>query len=940
MSLQVYEISVILQATRSSDKILRGEAETQIETLIQSQQSEFLSALINVAANSTSEISDCQSALLVLKNCIEKYWSPGFEQFVGPPLSHETRHLVRAGLLRLLSLVENQKIQNACALVISRIAGLEYPEQWPDLVEQTVQYLNSSPTSTLALGGLALFKELLLESFREEDFMLYGENALQCLLRICENSTTDGVRLSAVQCFHECITFLLMGDDDHLPHLEVMAARFIPKWCERFRLLLREELYNPGLINEIVDSLREVDSAFPQILAPELPNLFAVAQDLLTLYHGTITTESKSNLAFILDIALQNSVAQKQCLSTEAQVAQFTTLLLDLSTISDELADQWVEDYNEFVSSELELTSGELNPRTNAATLVAMTGHPGVLLVLLNSLEEALANDYPTPNVEACFYLISNLLSQVDIKILVAGMDFNRFQRFLSALEFTEKELQSGSQSQLLVSRLITTSGLVAKYSEGFVQESVREQLATLAFRAPLADSRVVRVAQLEMIIDISARLPGTFKGYQSHSLMLVASLIESAKDDTPAFLAEAYGAILKLDYGIVTRENNVIDLLFSLSGKDTADIELNAQILDVVGELLDSAAGRPVVERILNPIFSTIQSGAADNFNYSGDLYFALDLATAVFEHEEVQFTAEERETMLQSFYQVITTTEDHQILQVASFAYAGLVQNIQTGISPAVASNVLKVAAQLLTPGLDDGAALASGKLVTAIIDKFGSELGDMLYELIEASAGRLASATNALLVETLVMVFCELTLRNAEAVVNLLSSFQMLEAVMKQWIPTFEVVRGADEINKNIRAFQMLFELDDPILSALLLPDEPIRNKGEIFTRRKAKNLQFTQVPVPLKILKLLIKELLQAPRPPSNDTVPSLTNNDNSSDDDWDDELALNDEGETLDFRTFNLILDWFKTLQSKPLMGRWLPQLRADDQKALANLSKC
>lgn len=939
MSLQVNEISALLQATRASDKKVRGEAETQIDALVQKRGSEFLSALISVSANSGLEVSDCQSALLILKNCIEKYWSPGFEQFVGPPLSHETRQLVRAKLLQLLGLVENQKIRSACALVISRIASLEYPEQWPDLVEQTVQYLNGDPKSTSALGGLALFKELLLESLREEDFMFYGENVLQCLLNICENPSTDGARLLAVECFHECITFLLMGDDDHLPHLELMAARFIPQWCQRFSSLLREELQNPSLVIEIVNSLREVDSAFPQNLEPELLNLFKVAQDLLEFYNGSISSETKSNLALIMDIALQNSVARKHCLSNELQLAKFITLLLNLSTIPDELADQWVDDYNEFVSSELELTSGDLNPRSNAATLVAMTGHPGVLLVLLNSLEEALSNNYPTPNVEACFFLVSNLLSQVDIKMLLAGMDVNRFQQFLSALDFTENELQSGSQSQLLVSRKVTTAGLVAKYSEGYLQNTIREQLSTLAFRAPLADSCVVKVAQLQVITEVASRLPEAFRSYQIHGLMIVASLIDSAEDDTPAFLAEAYGATLKLDYEIVVREDNVIDLLFNLSGKDTTDIELNAQILDVVGELLDTITKRPVVERILSPIINTIQSGAANGFDYSGDLYFALDLATAVFEHQDVQFSGEERETMLQSFYQVITTTEDPQILQVASFAYAGLVQNIEAGISPVVASNVLKVAAQLLSPGLDDSAALASGKLVSAIIDKFGSELGNVLYELIEASAKRLASAANALLIETLVMVFCELTLRNAAAVVGILSSVQMLEAVMKQWIPTFEVVRGADEINKNIRAFQMLFELDDPSLSALLLPDEPIRTKGEILTRRKAKNIQFTQTPVPLKILKLLIRELLQAPRPSTDDTVPSLTNNENSSEDDWDDELALNDEGETLDFRTYNLILDWFKKHQGQPLMDRWFSQLRVDDQKALANLSK-
>jgi len=957
------KVSQILVATRSSNNAERAVAESEISVCIQSNAHEFLSALLEKAADPHSDISDAQSALMVLKTSISKYWSPAFEQFIGPPLSHELRQFIRLGLMRILSVNAHPRVRAACASVISRIASLEYPDQWPDVVHQSIGLMTDSANASAVLGGLVLFRELLLETVREEDFMVYGQDVLTLLYNIAKPVSYDGRRLLALQCFHECITFLLMGDDDQMVQLESMANVFIPQWCQLFGEILSEpETFSQvDVVREILDSVNEIDSGFPQILESSLSGLFIVTSRVLESQQGeTIEIENDksssdrdevtSSLSSLLVTILQNKVARDSCLNSDTQITQFTDLLVSLAVIPTPIAEWWSENLNEFVTAELGLEVSEFNSRENAASLVDLAGKP----LILSHLLDILANSQANPAFEeATLFLLASLIAQVNIDEYLSVINIEKFQTLLNSLEFTESNHKTPSPHLLLlVARKVLAASAVAKYGGLRIPNEIKHNLAMHPFKAPFSSNEVVRISQVRAVISVSSVFPAEFQKYQPDLLSLIGSLVEDADDDTPVLLTEAFGSVIKLNYNIVAQNPDAVNMIFALANKDTSDVDLNAQILDVVGEILDAVPSREVVSQIMQPILSTIVGGAQSNYEFSGDLYFALDLATAIFEHGDVELSTDEREQMLQSFYNVVTTTEDPQVLQAASFAYAALVKNINGGISSETAQNVLKVAAQLLNPDLTDSAALASGKLVTAIIEQFSSELSsELLTEIIDACAKRLASAKNALLIETLVLVFAELTLRNASAVVSLLSNLDMLEPVMKQWVPTFEVVRGVEEIHKNVRAFEFLFDLHDPRLAATILPDEPIRDSNQILTRRRAKNLKFTQIPLPLKILKLLLKELAQAPRPPTEDNghlPPNAqthlkqshknSNVSDDSDDDWDDELALNDEGDVLDFRLFGLIFDWLKDTAKDSKSIEWLSRLSPDEQQFLSSLS--
>lgn len=954
----------LLVATRSSDKSERGNAETRMEQLAVEAPQQLLPALLAVANVPNYTVADKQSSMLIFKSCVQKFWSPGFEQFTGPPFTRELRQEMRNSLLQLLVSTNEQKVRNACALVIGQIGSLEYPDQWPDLVKLSLQFISEPFDSPVVVAGLALFKELLLEAFREEDFMELGEPICMQLLSIVQNflnlpqtgdnsdETAQNTMILAIQCFHECVTFLLMGDDDQLLHLDEISARLVPQWVSVLCNVIQAYPKTNALIVEVQSTLHEMESAFGDLMEPQLPLVWDVVLNKTLITHfNELNMELLSHYTLLLIMVLQNSQACEQVIQTANDLSRFCELLLQVSVLNRESLETYIDDHNVFITDELELESGGMSPRTNAAALISMTSRPEILLCLIDLLQKIKTQELSFIQLqlsESCLFLIANVLSQIDLGQPLQLLHAEQLQALLGALEF--ENYGNGDYAEievLLNARKMVTASFTAKYCGHKFPEQVRGTLATHCCNYPnvLGDGVALVLKSAALRAFEVSTIPAFYQylaPVQSVGLQLVLELLQSdPEDDTPTFLAECYGSVLKIDYGVVESNQQCVQVLLALAAIDSADVDLNAQIIDIVSEILDSVSQRQVVESILGPILQVVERGAETQFNYSSELYFALELLSTILSHENVTFNSEERVRMLNSFYLVITSTEDSQILQVASFAYAALVKDLDTSgpqqINAETAQNVIKVAARLLSPDLDDSAALASGKLVSAIIDQFGDSLGDLLPELIVASAKRLSSAQNALLVETLVMVFCELTLRNAQAVIEILSEHKLLEQVMRQWLPTFEVTVGADNIRKQIKALELLFELHDPRLEQLMLPDQPIKKPGEVITRRKAKNIQFTQVSAAVKILKLLVRELSHAPE--QDRAASAQITAEDGEDDGWDDELVITEEGEFFDQISYNLILNWFKKLGQQSGMMEYFMKLSSAERQVLLNATK-
>lgn len=900
----------LLRLTRSGSAASRSAAESKVEALTLNEPYEFISELFTVAESPESATDDAQSALLVIKLIVVRHWSPGFEQYTGKPLSHEIRACIRKRLLELVACTGNKLTRQAAALVISRIGGLEFPDEWPDLLQNTLEMLSSDSS---LLGGLILFKELLVETLRERDFFDIGNFVLYRLMEATQFTETC---LPSLQCFHECINFFLMGDDEELKFLGSLAADLMPKWISLCCDLMKTRQDDDELQTEVIDILREMWSAFEEVVEPCLSLVCTTTLNSLARYDPE---HSSMDLAAaqvdLTELCVTKSRQVRIELQTESAIDTLVSLCIQLATLQSESQALWSDDVNEFVTNEQdeEIDAG---PRPGTRGILSNLGRGGEVAQIL---VKRVLNSTDWPNCEAALYLLEALLSQVPINT-EKFFDVASLSSFLSQV----------TEPPVFLARVISISGVLAK----FVPDSIFSKSSKLSMlrRAwgPF-ENATAAAAGIKTLSLVAAIYPEELKSRQEYLFQKIADLVPVASDDTPTFLLDCMLTFIRLDFERSVKCPGFFDIFFALAGKDTANVETNAQIVGSIEELLDHSN---VAERLLTPIMAIIR-GAGPSFEFSNDFYFALDLAGTVFEKQPPSLPAAQ---LLPTFQSVMEATDDPEILQAASFAYSSLVSQVPKSVITAdIVQKVLNVAARLLNPELEDSAALAVGRLVRAIIDSFGDDLGPTLIELIDAAARRLTSANNALLVENLVLVFCELLVRNPQAVVDLLYEQDLLGETLVKILATFQVVSGADEIVLAIRALQKLFDLHDNRVDQIKVNDEPMIDPNVILTRSRSKNIKFTQVSVHLKIVKLLVGELsLQLPL--YNDDNRASKISQSNDDNDWEDEVAVTNDGTVVDRRNFGLIMDWFKGLDSKESMKLY-SELSSKERSVLLESSK-
>ena len=221
-----------------------------------------------------------------------------------------------------------------------------------------------------------------------------------------------------------------------------------------------------------------------------------------------------------------------------------------------------------------------------------------------------------------------------------------------------------------------------------------------------------------------------------------------------------------------------------------------------------------------------------------------------------------------------------------------------------------VLLIIDRLLGPEVDDSSAAEVGGLAVELVEKAGAErLGPYLMQLLQVVAIRLSTAERANFIQNLVLVFARLSLTNAKEVLDFLAQVQVegadggtgLEVVLRKWLENSINFSGYDAIRQNVIALTNIYQLhDERLLNIQAKGDLIVQNSSRIKTRSQSKREpdQYSIIPIPLKLIKVLIQELAN-----SSPTTPGFHKRNHSlqggisddEDDDWEDEPTLLDLG---------------------------------------------
>lgn len=160
-----------------------------------------------------------------------------------------------------------------------------------------------------------------------------------------------------------------------------------------------------------------------------------------------------------------------------------------------------------------------------------------------------------------------------------------------------------------------------------------------------------------------------------------------------------------------------------------------------------------------------------------------------------------------------ILLNSQDEELLKSATTSVKSMIEHDadqvfawQDGEGRGGLEVTLIIIDRLLGPNVDDHAAEEVGGLAAELVEKAGSErLGPYLTQLLRAVAIRLATATAAHLIQSLVLVFARLSLISAREVVDFLASVQIgddengLHVVLTKWLEYSINFAGYDEIRQ---------------------------------------------------------------------------------------------------------------------------------------------
>lgn len=242
----------LLAATLESASSIRNDAENHLVQLHTNPA--FPVSLISIASHNSVPNDIRQAALLALKNVILKTWSPSLEEFEGPvAIDDVTKEQLRQAILSLATSGDPEsKIVGAASVVVSKIASIDFPEAWPNLLPTLFQLVLRTDEAQLH-GTLVVLGNLVEEGFNEEQFSESAVALIKCIYDIAIDGTKRlTVRALAVSIFRACFDTMGLVYQTNKASVKQLTQQCSDVWLPFFIDVLKLPL--PYLPSEEEDS--------------------------------------------------------------------------------------------------------------------------------------------------------------------------------------------------------------------------------------------------------------------------------------------------------------------------------------------------------------------------------------------------------------------------------------------------------------------------------------------------------------------------------------------------------------------------------------------------------------------------------------------------------------------------------------------------------------
>ncbi|KAK8783595.1 hypothetical protein V5799_010042 [Amblyomma americanum] len=924
-----------LNAILSPSQEIRTNAEDQLKIL--EVTDDFCVHLAELTVDPQCPFAIRQLASVLLKQYVDTHWSRNSEKFRQPEATDEAKATIRnilpLGLRESLS-----KLRSSVAYAISAIAHWDWPEAWPQLFEILMQALTSGDSNTVH-GAMRVLTEFSRDITDNQMFQV-APVVLPEMYKIFTQPEKYGIRTRgrAVEIFSTCAQIIAtMGHMDKST-TKTLLYPILPQFTEALVEALKipdGPTSDSGIKKEILKALTVLVKYEPKQMSTWLPHILTPVWNSLTesaqIYVRTAVNDSEEandpvdsdgevlgfeNVVFMIFDFVNALVETPRFRGlVKKGLSDLIYYLVFYMQITEEQVRTWTSSPDRFVEDEDDDTFS-YSVRISAQDLLlalfqeyeeeSARGLSEAVAKHLQESSTARANGDPYwwKIHESCMLALGSCRDS-----FVSGNQGFDLRGFLESVALAN---MSTTDSPFLIGRCLWVA---SRFVAFLTPEMTQRFLQTTVDCLQQTQSATLRVSAVRAMWGFCQYLNNHNLASQLSPFLApftdgLISLSTQFSSDVLALAMEALSIVIAVDPQFTqTVENRVSPLAIAVFLKYNSDPILVSICQDIFKELCQNSLCCGALQQRLLPTIVSILQAPLDRIP-SGLQAVSLDVLQTIVRSSTPPLAEPLITQAFPVVVQCIMHTDDNSTLQnggeciraYVSVAYEQVAawrdEQGQTGLY-----YVVKVAQHLLDPKTPESAAMFVGRLVSVLILKAGASLGEGTELLLRAVLSKLQQSETLSVIQSLVLVFAHLVHTQMGAVLDFLSGVpgptgqSALAFVLTEWCSRQALFFGAYENKVSILALCKLLEhgiqTNDSRLVDISVKGDRVFNMNEgIRTRSKAATNpdQWTEIPVLVKIYKLMIHEL-------SNclDHAMMQKEEDDSEDEEWEDEGDMDGDG---------------------------------------------
>jgi hypothetical protein len=713
-------------------------------------------------------------------------------------------------------------------------------------------------------------------------------------------------------------------------------------------------LVDNSLKMEIIKSLSSLLKSFPKKLNAHMNNILAQIWSCLvlssqvyvsTVVNGNSSSDDDDNDKSSLDELIYqlfefiNILKEKPRYKStlKSAIDDLCYYAIGYMQITDDQCEAWSASTEQFVQDEDE-ESFSYSIRISAQELVESiaadfkleTAH-AVCKTIERHMEYAqklrAANNSQWWKIqEACLLSVSSLKP-----ILEELSSANKLEFDLNAFvnQFVVACLHE-SEYPFLVGRALFTASRFSK----FLNEQILETLIKATGSALQENQNaIIRVSAMKSAYNFCEEL--TNNATKANLLVahlpqlaegLIHMIMQNANNQIGSLSMETLITVLQVDQQFVASiEPKITPLAIALFLKNTNDPLVNSLITDIIKCLIGNPfiIGKveqrllPTLNSILNQTLTNKDHQTMDQKDLTSLLTSTLDLITMMIRSTTVVPLNDLTMSCLFPIVNLLMKSDETAILQSGGECLRAYISksidqvvNCQDSKGVSALNYIVLVINHMLDPKTSESGCSFIGKFINTLILHTSHVLGDNLESLLKGVLSKMQSSNVLLVQQSLIMVFAHLIHSKMDAVLTFLSNLPgpqgtpVFDFLMSEWVAKQNSFVGTYECKISILALAKLLEhaigSDDKRFHNIYVRGDRIINPIEgIKTRSKSKGEKelYTQVPLLVKIYKILINEIhgLLEEKKDEFDTEEY----DDGEDDCGDDNNGLNSQGDSED-----------------------------------------